>query len=149
MDLNPPSASMGGRAVLVLPWGTGRSRPHGGRADLVLMEDEICSRPSRPPWEDELFSSSHGGRAILCCVKGGILNSQCYICWMSSVKIFGNFCSAEKVKSLKLSMSWAGPEDIYLSTSLASYLDKKLLVLLRDGRKLVGILRSFDQFGTL
>ncbi|KAJ6327396.1 hypothetical protein OIU78_014307 [Salix suchowensis] len=43
-------------------------------------------------------------------------------------------------------MSWAGQEDIYLSTSLASYLDKKLLVLLRDGRKLMGILRSFDQF---
>lgn len=43
-------------------------------------------------------------------------------------------------------MSWAGPEDVYLSTSLASYLDKKLLVLLRDGRKLMGILRSFDQF---
>lgn len=35
---------------------------------------------------------------------------------------------------------------MYLSTSLASYLDKKLLVLLRDGRKLIGILRSFDQF---
>ncbi|XP_058194858.1 sm-like protein LSM1B isoform X1 [Rhododendron vialii] len=43
-------------------------------------------------------------------------------------------------------MSWAGPEDIYLSTSLASYLDKKLLILLRDGRKLLGMLRSFDQF---
>ncbi|EOA31711.1 hypothetical protein CARUB_v10014920mg [Capsella rubella] len=43
-------------------------------------------------------------------------------------------------------MSWAGPEDIYLSTSLASYLDRKLLVLLRDGRKLMGTLRSFDQF---
>ncbi|KAG6425803.1 hypothetical protein SASPL_110007 [Salvia splendens] len=43
-------------------------------------------------------------------------------------------------------MSWAGPEDVFLSTSLASYLDKKLLVLLRDGRKLLGILRSFDQF---
>ncbi|KAF3632688.1 U6 snRNA-associated Sm-like protein LSm1, partial [Capsicum annuum] len=43
-------------------------------------------------------------------------------------------------------MSWASPEDIYTSTSLASYLDKKLLVLLRDGRKLLGILRSFDQF---
>ncbi|KAK4790027.1 hypothetical protein SAY86_017331 [Trapa natans] len=43
-------------------------------------------------------------------------------------------------------MSWAAPEDIYLSTSLASYLDRKLLVLLRDGRKLLGILRSFDQF---
>ncbi|XP_064968417.1 sm-like protein LSM1B isoform X2 [Musa acuminata AAA Group] len=34
-------------------------------------------------------------------------------------------------------MSWAGPEDILFSTSLASYLDKKLLVLLRDGRKLL------------
>jgi U6 snRNA-associated Sm-like protein LSm1 len=43
-------------------------------------------------------------------------------------------------------MSWTGPEDIYLSTSLASYLDRKLLVLLRDGRKLMGLLRSFDQF---
>ncbi|KAK1313640.1 hypothetical protein QJS10_CPA06g02522 [Acorus calamus] len=62
-------------------------------------------------------------------------------------------------------MSWSGPEDIFLSTSLASYLDnfegrkaikelykalceieEKLLVLLRDGRKLLGILRSFDQF---
>ncbi|XP_019223548.1 PREDICTED: sm-like protein LSM1B isoform X2 [Nicotiana attenuata] len=43
-------------------------------------------------------------------------------------------------------MSWASPEDIYTSTSLASYLDKKLLVLLRDGRKLLGTLRSFDQF---
>ncbi|KAG8380183.1 hypothetical protein BUALT_Bualt07G0167000 [Buddleja alternifolia] len=54
-------------------------------------------------------------------------------------------------------MSWAGPEDVYLSTSLASYLDskfflfdldfpEKLLVLLRDGRKLLGTLRSFDQF---
>ncbi|XP_018488743.1 sm-like protein LSM1B isoform X2 [Raphanus sativus] len=42
--------------------------------------------------------------------------------------------------------SWAGPEDIYLSTSLASYLDRKILVLLRDGRKLMGTLRSFDQF---
>lgn len=43
-------------------------------------------------------------------------------------------------------MTWAGPEDVYLSTSLASYLDRKILVLLRDGRKLLGILRSFDQF---
>ncbi|GAA0139969.1 RNA splicing factor [Lithospermum erythrorhizon] len=43
-------------------------------------------------------------------------------------------------------MSWASPEEIFLSTSLASYLDKKLLVLLRDGRKLLGTLRSFDQF---
>ncbi|GAB4841963.1 Sm-like protein lsm1b [Ancistrocladus abbreviatus] len=43
-------------------------------------------------------------------------------------------------------MSWAGPEDLFLSTSLATYLDKKLLVLLRDGQKLIGTLRSFDQF---
>ncbi|KAJ0006830.1 hypothetical protein Pint_29183 [Pistacia integerrima] len=55
-------------------------------------------------------------------------------------------------------MSWAGPDDVYLSTSLASYLDivwgpytsfyaaEKLLVLLRDGRKLMGTLCSFDQF---
>lgn len=29
------------------------------------------------------------------------------------------------------------------------YFTEKLLVLLRDGRKLLGILRSFDQFGTI
>ncbi|KAK9102408.1 hypothetical protein Sjap_019662 [Stephania japonica] len=46
-------------------------------------------------------------------------------------------------------MSWAGLDDIFLSTCLASYLDKKLLVLLRDGRKLMGILRSFDQFANV
>ncbi|OAY81170.1 sm-like protein LSM1B [Ananas comosus] len=43
-------------------------------------------------------------------------------------------------------MSWAGPDDSFLSTSLASFLDKKLIVLLRDGRKLLGTLCSFDQF---
>ncbi|KAG4141465.1 hypothetical protein ERO13_D06G077000v2 [Gossypium hirsutum] len=46
-------------------------------------------------------------------------------------------------------MSWAGPDDIFLSTSLATYLDKKLLVLLRDGPKLLGLLRSFDQFANV
>ncbi|PON66013.1 LSM domain/archaea-type [Parasponia andersonii] len=46
-------------------------------------------------------------------------------------------------------MSWAGAEDVFISTSLASYLDKKLLVLLRDGRKLLGLLRSFDQFANV
>ncbi|GAB4838109.1 Sm-like protein lsm1b [Ancistrocladus abbreviatus] len=46
-------------------------------------------------------------------------------------------------------MSWAGPEDLFLSTSLATYLDRKLLVLLRDGRKLLGTLRSFDQFANV
>lgn len=43
-------------------------------------------------------------------------------------------------------MACLGPEEIFISTSLANYLDKKLLVLLRDGRKLLGTLRSFDQF---
>ncbi|CAN6920771.1 unnamed protein product, partial [Brassica oleracea] len=59
-----------------------------------------------------------------------IIASECY--------------SSVRVESV--TMSWAGPEDIYLSTSLASYLDRKILVLLRDGRKLMGTLRSFDQF---
>eukprot|EP00741_Cyanophora_paradoxa_P012626 tig00020614_g12199.t1 len=35
------------------------------------------------------------------------------------------------------------------TASLVGELDKKLLVFLRDGRKLVGILRSFDQFANL
>lgn len=43
-------------------------------------------------------------------------------------------------------MSWPGPDNVFFSTSLATYLDKKLLILLRDGRKLLGTLRSFDQF---
>lgn len=34
-------------------------------------------------------------------------------------------------------------------TALADELDKKLLIQLRDGRKIVGILRSFDQFANL
>jgi small nuclear ribonucleoprotein (snRNP)-like protein len=36
----------------------------------------------------------------------------------------------------------------YLSgaASLLGHLDKKIIVILRDGRHLVGILRSFDQF---
>ncbi|KAL9251463.1 Sm-like protein [Drosera capensis] len=46
-------------------------------------------------------------------------------------------------------MSWASPEDVFLSTSLATYLDRKLLILLRDGRKIFGILRSFDQFANV
>lgn len=57
-----------------------------------------------------------------------------------------NGIKAGEFREQEEGMSWAGPEDIFLSTSLASYLDKKLLVLLRDGRKLIGILRSFDQF---
>lgn len=35
-----------------------------------------------------------------------------------------------------------------LSASALTFCSEKLLVTLRDGRKLVGILRSFDQFGT-
>lgn len=34
-------------------------------------------------------------------------------------------------------------------TQLAEELDKKLLIQLRDGRKILGILRSFDQFANL
>ena len=46
-------------------------------------------------------------------------------------------------------MSWASLEDIYLPTSLASYLDKKVVLQLRDDRKLIGVLRSFDQFANV
>jgi U6 snRNA-associated Sm-like protein LSm1 len=34
-------------------------------------------------------------------------------------------------------------------TALADELDKKLLIQLRDGRKIIGYLRSFDQFANL
>ena len=34
-------------------------------------------------------------------------------------------------------------------TSLVEEVDKKILVQLRDGRKLIGILRSFDQFANI
>ncbi|PFH33757.1 LSM domain-containing protein [Besnoitia besnoiti] len=34
-------------------------------------------------------------------------------------------------------------------TSLEEELDKKLLVVLRDGRKLIGFFRTFDQFGNM
>lgn len=34
-------------------------------------------------------------------------------------------------------------------TALVEELDKKLLIQLRDGRKILGILRSFDQFANL
>jgi len=45
-------------------------------------------------------------------------------------------------------MSWAGPDN-FPATSLADNLDKKLLVILRDGRKIIGVLRSFDQFANV
>ena len=35
------------------------------------------------------------------------------------------------------------------TASLVEELDKRLLVVLRDGRKLVGVLRSFDQFSNI
>ena len=46
-------------------------------------------------------------------------------------------------------MSGASLEDVYLPTSLASYLDKKVVIQLRDDRKLIGVLRSFDQFANV
>lgn len=36
-------------------------------------------------------------------------------------------------------MSWASLEVIYLPTSFASYLDKKVVLQLRDDRKLIGL----------
>eukprot|EP00246_Nothoceros_aenigmaticus_P008397 TRINITY_DN23045_c0_g1_i1.p1 TRINITY_DN23045_c0_g1~~TRINITY_DN23045_c0_g1_i1.p1 ORF type:complete len:128 (-),score=21.17 TRINITY_DN23045_c0_g1_i1:417-800(-) len=45
-------------------------------------------------------------------------------------------------------MSWSGPDN-FPATTLANNLDKKLLVILRDGRKLIGVLRSFDQFANV
>ncbi|KAH7445418.1 hypothetical protein KP509_01G007900 [Ceratopteris richardii] len=45
-------------------------------------------------------------------------------------------------------MFWAGL-DPFFGTSLADNLDKKLLVILRDGWKLIGILRSFGQFANV
>jgi U6 snRNA-associated Sm-like protein LSm1 len=41
------------------------------------------------------------------------------------------------------------PEPPVPGAALAEELDKKLLVQLRDGRKLLGFLRSFDQFANL
>ncbi|XP_030964184.1 sm-like protein LSM1B [Quercus lobata] len=46
-------------------------------------------------------------------------------------------------------MSGASIEDVYLPPSLASYLDKKAVLQLRDDRKLIGVLRSFDQFANV
>ena len=35
------------------------------------------------------------------------------------------------------------------TASLAEELDKKLMLVLRDGRKIIGIMRSFDQFSNI
>ncbi|XP_057537208.1 sm-like protein LSM1B isoform X2 [Amaranthus tricolor] len=40
------------------------------------------------------------------------------------------------------------PEDLFLS-SIPAFLDKKILVLAMDGRKLLGTLRSFDRHGNI
>ncbi|KAJ1821269.1 hypothetical protein GGH91_006088 [Coemansia sp. RSA 2671] len=45
-------------------------------------------------------------------------------------------------------MSFA-PQFFTTAESLVDSLDKKLLVVLRDGRKIIGILRSYDQFANL
>mmetsp|Transcript_36393 Transcript_36393/g.102804 ORF Transcript_36393/g.102804 Transcript_36393/m.102804 type:complete len:133 (+) Transcript_36393:253-651(+) len=42
-----------------------------------------------------------------------------------------------------------GPQVPAPGTALAEELDKKMLVQLRDGKKIVGVLRSFDQFANL
>ena len=34
------------------------------------------------------------------------------------------------------------------SGQLAELVDKKVLIVLRDNRKLIGVLRSYDQYGT-
>lgn len=36
-----------------------------------------------------------------------------------------------------------------LISSLSDTVDKKVLVVLRDGRKMIGVLRSYDQYGAL
>lgn len=40
-------------------------------------------------------------------------------------------------------------EGLSAAASLVEDLDKRLLVILRDGRKYIGILRSFDQFSNI
>ena len=42
-----------------------------------------------------------------------------------------------------------GPEGLSAAASLVEDLDKRLLVVLRDGRQYIGILRSFDQFSNI
>jgi len=40
------------------------------------------------------------------------------------------------------------PQMFTTAAQLLDMTDKKLMVALRDGRKLIGVLRSWDQFGT-
>ncbi|XP_009627315.1 sm-like protein LSM1B [Nicotiana tomentosiformis] len=46
-------------------------------------------------------------------------------------------------------MSWSDADHTLFSSSLASYLDRKILILLRDGRKILGTFRSFDQYANI
>ena len=41
------------------------------------------------------------------------------------------------------------PQMFTTAAQLLDLTDKKLMVVLRDGRKLIGVLRSWDQFGNL
>ena len=41
------------------------------------------------------------------------------------------------------------PQMFTTAAQLLDLTDKKLMLSLRDGRKLIGVLRSWDQFGTL
>ncbi|CAN4096508.1 unnamed protein product [Withania somnifera] len=45
--------------------------------------------------------------------------------------------------------NWSDSDDNLFSSSLASYLDRKILILLRDGRELLGTFRSFDQYANI
>merc|ERR1712087_176117 len=56
-------------------------------------------------------------------------------------------------RALRVPMAYA-PFDVDAlgltgTASLAEELDKKLLIVLRDGKKIVGVLRSFDQFANI
>ncbi|KAL3692292.1 hypothetical protein R1sor_005943 [Riccia sorocarpa] len=48
-------------------------------------------------------------------------------------------------------MALEGPHSVqqFESSSLVSYLDKKVIVLLRDGRSMIGTMGSFDQHGAI
>lgn len=41
------------------------------------------------------------------------------------------------------------PQMFTTAAQLLDLTDKKLMISLRDGRKLIGVLRSWDQFGTV
>jgi hypothetical protein len=52
---------------------------------------------------------------------------------------------------MSASSTKASNPDLFLpgTASLVDYLDKPLIVVLRDGKKLFGILRSYDQYGVI